>query len=483
MKIIHVAAEVLPYAKTGGLADVLGALPTVLSGMGNEVAVALPLYRAVDREKHGLQTVIPSLAVPLGDSHIECQILKCMSKGGLAVYFIACDPFFDRDKLYGYADDAERFIVFDRAVIEMLKSLDWHPDIIHCHDWQTGLIPAFLKSLYADGAFYRQTASVYSIHNLAYQGAFPGEGFPLLRLPYEMFNYHELEFYGQVNPMKAGLVFADAVVTVSERYAKEIQTPDYGEGLDAALRERKDSVHGILNGIDYEKWNPGSDTLIHQTYDAVNSRGKAENKRFLQERGGLARTGRTRVPVIGCVSRLSSQKGFDLIEAAAPQLMNLEMQFVLLGAGDGYYTKLFEDMARRYPQQTYITLGRFDNELAHQIYAGSDFFLMPSRYEPCGLGQLISLAYGTIPIVRATGGLADTIEEYIPGVNTGNGFRFDEYSPDALYRCIERAVKIYRFPPRWKPLVENALHCDFSWDVSARKYLDLYQQTLCTMAC
>lgn len=478
MKILHVASEAVPFAKTGGLADVVGTLPKVLVGMGHEVAVALPKYKPVSVDKFKLRTLIPSLRVPFGDGLLGGAVRHTKTAEGVNVFLIDRPEFFDRDGLYGHLDDPERFIFFDRAVLEMLKAANWAPDVIHCHDWQTGFIPAYLKSLYAGDTFFSKTASVFSIHNLAYQGVCPKEKLTLTRLPESMFNYHELEFYGQLNPMKGGLVYADMLSTVSEKYAQEIQTAEYGERLEGALVERKESLIGILNGIDYEEWNPAKDPFITHPFDGDRLSGKASNKKALQLRGHLPGAGRKRIPLIGCVSRLSSQKGFDLVAKVAEAVMALNVQLVILGAGDEHYTRMFESIAAKYPDQTYMTLGKFDNELAHQIYAGSDLFLMPSRYEPCGLGQLISLAYGTIPIVRATGGLADTIEEYQHSRKAGNGFVFEDYSADGLLGCIQRAVKTYRVAAQWKPLVSNALKCDFSWNVSARKYVHLYQRAV-----
>lgn len=482
MRILHVASEVVPFAKTGGLADVVGTLPQKLADSGHDVAIALPKYKTVEDARFHLETVIPALLVPFAGGTVPCTVKRTPftqeGAGRLCVYFIEQEELFGREGLYGHVDDPERFIFFDRAVLEMLKALKWSPEVLHCHDWQTGFIPAYLKSLYGDDPFFGRSISVFTIHNLAYQGACPAEKLAVTGLPGSMFNYHELEFYGQLNPMKGGLVYADAVTTVSEKYALEIQTPEYGERLEGVLRGRKDTLTGIVNGIDYDEWNPKTDPLISHNYDAATLAKKTDNKRTLQTWGRLPSHGRRRIPVLGCVSRLSSQKGFDLLSEIIDDLMALMVQFVLLGAGEDHYMRLFEEIGRKYPDQTYFTLGKFDNALAHQIYAGSDMFLMPSRYEPCGLGQLISLRYGTIPVVRATGGLDDTIQEYDAAAGTGNGFRSEEYTSTALLDCLQRAVKTYKLAPRWKPLIANAMQCDFSWNVSAEKYVELYEKTL-----
>lgn len=473
LKILQVAGEVYPFAKTGGLADVVGALPKSLARLGHDVRVVMPKYQQVTEEKFPSKPVATDLFFPLGSDYQSATIRQWTGSDKVPTYFVDAPEFFDRAQLYGHSDDPLRFIAFTRAALEMTKALDWRPDVIHCHDWHAGLLPVYVKTLYAQELPH--TATVFTIHNLAYQGTFSKDVFPITGLDWSLFNYRQLEFFDQLNFLKAGLVFADVLNTVSEKYAQEIQTPEYGERLEGLLIERRNRLLGVLNGIDYAEWNPATDSHIAAPYSPEAMMGKAKNKTALQERCGLKSTGRKRVPLIGVVSRLSGQKGFDLVAEAIDNIMALDVQMVVLGAGDDYYTNLFRNIGERYAGQVSVNF-RFDEQLAHQIYAGSDLFLMPSRYEPCGLGQLISLKYGTIPVVRSTGGLADTIQEFNPESGTGNGFSFTEYSSRVLTDTVQRAVKAYRTLSAWKKVVGNALACDFSWDASAQKYVDLYQK-------
>ncbi len=474
LRILQVASEVYPFAKTGGLADVVGALSRSIRRLGHDVRVVTPKYQQVSDKRFSSKPVSPDLFLPLGDEFQSVTIRQWAGSGEVPTYFVDAPKFFDRPQLYGHDDDALRFIILARAAIEMTKAIGWMPDIIQCHDWHTGLVPVYLKTLYAQD--FPHTATVLTIHNLAYQGVFSAKVYRFTGLDWSLFNYQQLEFYEQLNFLKAGIVFADAINTISEQYAREIQTPEYGERLEGVLRKRRDRLFGVLNGVDYREWNPTTDPHITAPYSAERMMGKAENKWVLQERCGLTPTRGKRVPLIGAVSRLSGQKGFDLIAEAIDALMALDVQLVVLGAGDEYYTRLFREIGDCYAGAACIL--RFDEPLAHQIYAGSDFFLMPSRYEPCGLGQLISLKYGTIPIVRRTGGLADTIRDFDADRDNGNGFSFEEYSSQALLHTVQRAVATYHNLPLWKKVVQNAMSDDFSWDVSARKYEDLYREAL-----
>ncbi len=473
LKILQVAGEVYPFAKTGGLADVVGALPKSLVRLGHDVRVVLPKYQQVTEEKFPSQPIATDLFYPLGNEFKSVTIRQWTGSNEVSTYFVDAPELFDRAQLYGHSDDAVRFIAFARAALEMVKALNWTPDVIHCHDWHAGLVPVYVKTLYAQDL--PDTATVFTIHNLAYQGVFAKDVYPLTGLDWSLFNYHQLEFYDQLNFLKAGLVFADALNTVSEKYAEEIQTPEYGERLEGLLIARRDRLSGVLNGIDYTEWNPATDSHIAVPYSPDDLSGKAKNKRALQERCSLNPTDDKRVPLIGVVSRLSGQKGFDLVAEAIDKIMDLNVQLVVLGAGDEHYTNLFRSIGERYASAASMNF-RFDEQLAHQIYAGCDLFLMPSRYEPCGLGQLISLKYGTIPIVRRTGGLADTIQEFNPERGMGNGFSFEEYSASALLNAVRNAVNTYRTPSAWQRVVQNALSCDFSWDASAKKYVDLYEK-------
>jgi starch synthase len=475
LKVLQVAGEVYPFAKTGGLADVVGALPKSLKRLGQDVRVVMPQYQQVTEEKFPSTPVASDLFVPLGGEYKSVTIRQWTGSREVPTYFVESPEFFDRAQLYGHADDPQRFMTFARAALEMTKALKWQPDVIHCHDWHAGLIPVYVKTLYAQD--FPKTATVFTIHNLAYQGVFPRDVYGLTGLDWSLFNYKQLEFYDQLNFLKAGLVFADVLNTVSEKYAEEIQTSEYGERLEGLLRERRERLFGVLNGIDYAEWSPAVDAHIAEKYSDKDMTGKAENKRALKERCGLKSTGRKRVPLIGVVSRLSGQKGFDLVAEAIDDIMSLDVQVVVLGAGDDYYTNLFRNIGSRYAGSVSVNF-RFDEQLAHQIYAGCDLFLMPSRYEPCGLGQLISLKYGAIPIVRSTGGLADTIQDFDAKAGKGNGFSFEEYSARALSDTVQRAVKTYRTLTAWRKVVQNAVACDFSWDASAQKYADLYSKSL-----
>lgn len=467
MKIALAASEVVPFSKTGGLADVCGALPKALASLGHEVVVITPRYGSTDAVKHklekkkvGASSVFTSEAIP-----------------GARTYFIENSLYYEREGLYGtaggdYPDNAERFAFFSRTALALLKQLGFEPDVIHCHDWQTGLIPAYLSTLYGKDAFFARTKSAFTIHNLAYQGRFPASDFPLTGLPERTFSPEGLEFFGDVNFLKSGLVYSDVLTTVSPRYAQEIQTPEFGCGLEGVLQHRRKDLHGILNGIDYSEWNPESDAFLPLRYGPGSLQGKAEVKRTLQQEKGLTPGGRT--PLVGIISRLADQKGFDLVAQVIGPILSLGFQFVILGTGDQKYQDLLARLQKDHPGRVSLTLA-FDNTLAHKIYAGSDLFLMPSRYEPCGLGQMIALKYGTIPVVRETGGLADSIHDADREAD-GNGFSFRAYEPKALVEALSRAVAAFQQAERWGRLVERAMACDFSWQASAKRYIQIFEQ-------
>lgn len=474
LKILYAAAEVVPFAKTGGLADVAGALPKVLAGMGHDVRVVMPLYQCIDREKYRLRPVTPTFRIPHGGDFIDIRIEESDAIPGVITYFIRNDYLFGRDGLYGHEDDDHRFVAYCRGIMEMFPQLGWTPDVINCNDWHTGLVPVYLKTLYANRSGYANIATLYTIHNLAYSGQFTPHIMELAGLPWELFTWNRLEFYGGFNFMKAGLLYADTLSTVSETYAKEIQTPEYGERLEGVLAYRAADLYGILNGIDYHEWHSQTDKFIPEHFSPEELTGKARDKKLLQKKMGLPQN--ADVPLFGIVSRLSSQKGLDLLEEALPDLLDEQaMQLVILGTGDGHYHEMLESLAAKFPKKLAVAL-KFDNALAHHIYAASDLFLMPSRYEPCGLGQMISLAYGTVPVVRATGGLADTVKEFKGnGRSKGNGFVFEDYTSDALSSTILRALKCYGDPRDcWSKVVQNAFACDYSWEASAKKYVKVY---------
>ncbi|HHY47040.1 MAG TPA: glycogen synthase GlgA [Firmicutes bacterium] len=471
-KVVIASPEVAPFAKTGGLADVTGSLPKALAMLGNDVRVILPRYRGIT----GLSTVT-DFPVWVGWRKATAIVRQSFIRAKLddaeklvPVYFIDNYQYFDRDHLYGYFDESERFAFFSRAILETLKAIDFAPDILHLNDWQTGPAALLLKEQYGDDPFYRGIATVFTIHNLQYQGNFPKECLRLLGLGDEFFIPELLEFYGNMSFMKAGILYSDIITTVSKTYAKEMQTPEMGHGMDGLLRKRSADVFGIVNGINYHEFNPETDPRIYKNYGTGDLAGKRQNKYELQKEVGLPTAD---VPVIGIVSRLVPQKGFDLIDEALDQIVSLNLQLVILGKGEEKYEEMVRSAAERFPEKVATIIG-FNAVLAQRIYAGSDMFLMPSLFEPCGLGQLISLRYGTIPIVRETGGLKDTIHDYEPERGIGNGFSFREYTAQALVDAIKRALAIYRDRTRWEKLVNSAMESDFSWNKSAVEYMALY---------
>jgi starch synthase len=482
LKILLVSSEVVPFAKTGGLADVAGSLPKALAfaghdNAGNDVRVVMPRYRQIEGASYRLD-----FPVHFKDRY-ETAIIKESSIESnyqgihktIPVYMIDNYHYFYRDRMYMFDDEAERFAFFCRAVLEMLPRLDWQPDIIHCNDWQSGPIPLLLKTHYCQDPFYNRIATVFTIHNLQYQGNFSKDTLKLFNLGEEYFHPDLLEFFGGVSFMKAGILYSDVINTVSRTYAEEIQRPELGERMDGLLRKRSADLYGIVNGINYHEFNPRTDPRIHRNFDQYSVFNKKENKFALQKEMGLPEKD---IPVIGLITRLVDQKGLDLISQIIDPLMQEDIQFVVLGSGDPHYEQLFENIKSRYPQKIGLYIG-FNAILAQRIYAGSDMFLMPSRFEPCGLGQLISLRYGTIPIVRLTGGLADTVNDFNPATGSGNGFGFSEYSGMALLHTVRRALQLYReHPEQWQYLVKNAMELDFSWARSGVEYLQLYQEAI-----
>jgi len=478
LRVLFLSAEVVPFAKTGGLADVAGSLPKALHKLGVDVRVGMPRYGRIDRDKFGLVTALEPFPVPMDDQTMEASLLQGVIGDSVPVYFVENPKLYDRDGIYMYPDDAERFIFFCRAMLEGVRRLHWQPHVIHCHDWHTAIVPNWLKTIYRDDPFFKDTATVYTIHNLAYQGIF---GYRVLEVAgideYGFIVHPDLpDLDNVVDMMGRGIYFADIINTVSETYAQEILTPEYGERLDPLLRDRRDRIFGILNGIDTEVNNPATDPYIAAHYDLHNLAGKAECKRALQHEAGLAED--PHIPLIGAISRLTDQKGFDLIaQIIDPLMQNAQFQFVLLGTGDQRYHDLFSRIHERYPDRMAVYL-TFNAPLAQKIYAGTDMFLMPSRFEPCGLGQLLAMRYGSIPIVRATGGLADTVQDFDPRTGQGNGFSFRPYDGMALYGAILRALENYKYQDTWHRLMVKVMSADYSWDASARKYVDLYQRAL-----
>jgi starch synthase len=476
MRVVMAASEAVPFAKTGGLADVAGALPRALQRLGVDVSIIIPAYSSI-APRHALRRAPWTLQVPVSTRTVPAGVLQAELNGGVPVYLIEADEYFGRAQLYGtpdgdYLDNAERFAFFGRAILALLQHLG-APAVLHCHDWQTALAPVFLR---ADPARYPEldaVRTVLTVHNLGYQGLFWHFDWHLLNIDWRYFTPDWLEFYGKINYLKGGIVSADAITTVSPTYAQEIQTPEFGHGLEGVLVARRNALTGILNGVDYGEWSPDSDAFIAARYSADDLTGKAACKADLQAVAGLPVE--PKVPVIGVVSRLADQKGFDLLAAIAPELLRKRVQLVVLGSGDAKYQDLFQALAQRAKKRLAVRVA-FDNALAHKIEAGSDMFLMPSRYEPCGLNQIYSLRYGTIPIVRATGGLQDTIIDVDGDRSRGTGFKFTDYTAAALLASIERALRMYRTPKAWRSLMHNAMAADFSWDRSAEAYVDLYQR-------
>ncbi|MFI5089976.1 MAG: glycogen synthase GlgA [Terriglobales bacterium] len=477
MRIAFVASECVPFSKTGGLADVVGALPPALAAIGHEVDVYLPKYRQT--RLNNPRTLLRSVTVPFDDEYRFCSVLDGGTHAGVKFYFIDYPPFFDREQLYGtpagdYSDNAERFALFSRAVLEASKMFG-APDVFHCHDWQSALVPILLKTLYAEDPAFRGVSSVFTIHNMGYQGQFPPETLPLLMLPWDLFTIGKMEFYGKVNFLKGALVLSDFITTVSRKYSQEIQTAEYGFGLEGVLRSRAATVTGILNGVDYHVWSPQTDTFIKQHYAPDDLSGKLACKQDLLADFGVT-VPNLRLPVIGIVSRFAAQKGFDLIAQVIDRLAREDMVIVALGTGDKEYEDLFRRLNQQFPQKILVRIG-FDNALAHKIEAGSDMFLMPSRYEPCGLNQIYSLKYGTVPVVRSTGGLDDTIEPWDARTNRGTGFKFSDYTGDALLGTIRQALTAFKDQTGWQALMRNGMGKDFSWTNSAREYVRIYEKS------
>jgi starch synthase len=479
MKIAFLASEVIPFAKTGGLADVAGALPKFLARLGTDVRVFMPLYREVRAKNLSLRTVIRSASLDMAGERRAYSVLEFRAEG-FAVDFIVQDAFYDRDYLYGtpagdYADNGDRFAFFARAALESMKALGFAPDIVHGHDWQAASAFAYLKFVYADDPFFKDARSLFTIHNLAYQGLFDKKVLAAVGLPGHLFNMNDLEFFGKVNYLKAGILYATAVNTVSPRYSREIQTPEFGCGLDGLLRSRSCALSGILNGVDYADWNPASDRLIPANFSPSGLAGKARCRAGLLEAFGLDRA--ADAPVAGMVTRLAAQKGVDIVCEALDDVFKLGVSVVVLGTGDQKIQDFLKDAQKEYRGRLGLKIA-FDEKLAHTIYAGSDLFLIPSRYEPCGLTQMYALKYGTIPVVRATGGLDDTIREFDPAARTGNGFKFEGATAEELLASLGRAVDVFSRKDVWDVLVGNAMAADFSWSRSAREYLALYGRIL-----
>ena len=490
MFTLFATSEAVPFCKTGGLGDVAGSLPQQLAKRGEKVAVVLPAYKEALQCGQPIESTSITFEIPIGRKTVAGHLLKStLPNSDIPVYLIANDDYFDRDGLYqstegDYKDNCERFVFFSRAVLELAKELDEFPDVIHCNDWTCGLIPAYLGTLYAGLPGYEKIATLLTIHNLAYQGNFWHWDMELTGISWEHFNWREMEFYGNLNFLKSGIAFADKINTVSPRYAEEIQSPPLSCGLEGILRSRSTDLSGIINGVDYNDWNPETDTHLANngyanfTFDSV-EQGKADCKKALQTELGLPQE--SDIPLVGIIGRLADQKGFDLIAQVIQNWAATEnVQWAILGTGDERYHTQLAKLAADHPERVAVRL-EFSNALAHRIEAAADMFLMPSAYEPCGLNQLYSLRYGTVPVVRATGGLADTITnmtEVTLKNKTANGFSFEEYSANALATALRRAIETYTDKPTWQTIQNTGMTQDWSWNHSAKEYVTLYEATV-----
>jgi len=476
INVLFASSEVFPFAKTGGLGDVAGSLPKAISKLGTDIRVVMPNYRSIPLHYKNSMDFLGFIYVDLSWRHQYCGILKLVYDE-VTYYFLDNEDYFNRSELYGNFDEAEQFTFFCKAIIEMLPLIGFKPDIIHCNDWQTGVVSLLLKANYAQTPFYSKIKTIFTIHNLKYQGIFPKEVLiDLLGIDWKYFTHYGIEFHDNVNYMKAGLVYSDSISTVSPSYAQEIKTSTYGENLNDILINRSNDLYGILNGIDYQKNDPENDSRLYAPYCADNLSGKYENRRQLQQELGLP--ARPDVPIIGIISRLTAQKGFDLIERVLEEILQMDIQLVLLGKGDEHYKYVFENAAYWHKDKVSANTA-FNDTLAQRIYAGSDMFLMPSLFEPCGLGQIFSFRYGAVPIVRETGGLNDTVFSYNEDTGTGNGFTFKDYNAHDMLNTIRRAVDFYYYKKEiWALLVQRGMKADFSWDKSAHAYLAMYQKTL-----
>jgi starch synthase len=483
LKIVMIASECVPFAKSGGLADVIGALPQALKALGHDVIVVMPKYRGIDAATYPLTTQFEQMGVWMGNAEEWCAVRSTTMEGGVPVYFIEFDAYFDRERLYydanrvDYGDNANRFAFLTRAALQLCRDMGFVPDIVHAHDWQTALAPAYLKIWHWDDAVLGTAASVLTIHNIGYQGIFDPMHYDYLGLQWANFTSHKFEDHGDVNFLKGGIHYADLVNTVSPTYADETRTPEYAHGMAPYLNDKGENYIGILNGVDYSKWDPAVDTLIPAQYAPGDMGGKAVCKRALQQRMGLAQD--ADVPIVGVVSRFAEQKGLDVLAAAIEDIVrDMRVQFAVLGSGDRTLESFYGDLPARYPGRVGSHIG-YSNELAHWIEAGADVFIMPSRYEPCGLNQIYSLRYGTLPIVRNTGGLADTVEQYDEETGEGTGFKFYQLNPNAIYYAVGWAVSTYYDrPAHFQRMQRQAMARRFTWERSAHAYVQAYEKAI-----
>ena len=469
-----------PYSKTGGLADSVGALAKALAKAGHEVNVVTPLYRGVRERFHEIEAIDHQFDLPLGSKRSKAGLFVTEPASRLRVYFVDNPEFYNRPGIYGengadYPDNSERFIFFCKCITHLTGYLPWKPEVVHVHDWHTGLVPLMISQQYPTQDVQNGPGVCLTIHNLAYQGVFPSSSFDLTNLPPNLFNPECTEFYGQLNCLKAGIATAGSITTVSSRYAREITTPEFGCGLDGLLRKRQSALRGILNGVDYDEWKTRNNSFLAESYSANDLSGKAACKAGLQAELNLAID--SRVPLFGVVTRLAEQKGIDIALGALEEMLNARMQFVMLGSGAPAYQRAFEELTERYPGKMAVRIG-YDHALAHRIESGCDFYLMPSRFEPCGLNQMYSLRYGTVPVVRRTGGLDDTVVDIVDDFKTANGIKFNEYSSHALAKAIRKALALYDNAELLDRYRRNGMSADFSWENAVRQFELVYSETL-----
>jgi starch synthase len=477
MKVLLASSEVHPFSKSGGLADMVAALGKALARAGHEVRIVTPLYRGIKEKFPKLKPEDWQFDLPLGENRVQGGMWSLEVEKNLVVYFVDQPEFFDRAGYYlendvSYPDNAERFIFFSKCVAHLARFLPWRPDMVHLHDWQAALVPALFLDQQQREGWGNPPSTCLTIHNLAYQGTFPAKAFPLTNLPLSFFTPDGMEFFAHLNCLKAGIVYADTITTVSPRYAREIMTEEYGCGLDGLLRKRRDRFWGILNGVDYEEWNPARDPFLENHFSPGRLAGKAANKLALQKEMGLPPA--KDIPLFGTISRLAEQKGVDIQLGALEEMLSADIQFVLLGSGSTAYERGYHELARRFPDKVAVQVG-YDEELAHRIEAGCDFYLMPSRFEPSGLNQMYSLRYGAVPVVRATGGLDDSVVDLAENPESANGIKFREYSARALAKAIRKALAIYGQPELLRRYRRNAMKADFSWERTVGEYLKVYQ--------
>jgi starch synthase len=481
VRVLMVTPEATPFAQTGGLGEVMSALPAELAGMGAEVDVLMPMYRGISPDRIPMEPLNVEVSLTLNVKEHRGSIWQHTTPRGVNYLFLRCDEYYDREGLYGtadrdYEDNSERFVFLARAAIETALVRKLHYDVFHCHDWQAALVPVYLRTLYAGETLLETAAAVMTIHNLGYQGIFWHLDMPLVGVGWEYFTPAHMEYFGRLNFLKSGIVFSDEVNTVSPGYRNEVLTPEFGFGLEGVLQNKGEHFTGILNGVDYTVWNPAVDRYLAAAYAPADLSGKAECKADLQRISGFPE--RPDAPLVAMVSRLSGQKGIDLFAAVLPMLREADAQIVLLGTGETLYHEMFRQAAEEAPDRVKFFF-KYDMQLAHKIFAGSDIMAVPSRYEPCGLNQLYALKYGTVPVVRATGGLIDTVDEYNRDADSGTGFRFDQPDVTQLEAALARALAVFREDrDAWRRLMVRCMECDLSWTRSASAYLGLYKKAL-----